>query len=109
MAAAHRCYYCGRVSRNVMKFYDAGSICGRERYVCLAQKICMKHQQDTAVLALEKAKRARAVRWPAPTSTRHANTTPLRSLENRLKESVEDRIAVALEQPADSFITGGKR
>ena len=43
---AHRCHHCGRVSRNVYKYYNAGAICGSEVYACIASLSCMRRQES---------------------------------------------------------------
>lgn len=55
MKTAHKCKTCGRVSRNVMKVYDASSVCGSEVYICLSWKQCRKRLEARGVQVVEYA------------------------------------------------------
>ena len=55
MKTAHRCHHCRRVSRNVMKTYDASAVCGSEVYICLGWKQCRERMESKGKVIIEYA------------------------------------------------------
>lgn len=42
MKSAHRCSFCGKITKNVTLTYDASHVCGSQRYVCVAERACIR-------------------------------------------------------------------
>lgn len=50
---AHRCYYCQRASTNVVRVPLSDSMSTELRWICKAQKQCIKRQQSHGVKFIE--------------------------------------------------------